>query len=500
MPRATIALLVCLLAGSLGCEPSPKSTPADSLPSPIASAADVGLSRQENEVEVEGPAASAAERPDVLLVIVDTLRADRLPAYGFGAGKTPTLSRLARDGVVFERALAASASTVPSHASLFTSRFVRQHAVGYSNGGTTLAGEATLAEQFRDGGYRTAGFISNVMLNRLMGLGRGFQVYDDRLPEAEVNRPEFFERAAPATTRRAIRWLERAGDEPVFLLVHYQDPHGPYTPPERVRKEITVPAAEDEPRLSVNLTQSGFGGLPAYQALEGLDRPSEYESRYVAEILYMDRWMGLLLDAFEKHRPTSDHVVLFTSDHGESMGEEGHWFAHGHTSMPDLARIPFVLRAPGVSPGRRSEPVSQVDILPTLVELAGLPVPEGVSGVALGPYLREARPVPDRPLYMDLGVETGVYDSNGMTRIQFRSLEAGEAGDTTEANVERYVWTEDGGLEEVEYPGTLSAVTTDYLTTVTPPRPFDHEPEPDRVEQLRALGYIEPEGAGDVSD
>lgn len=494
MSRSAIAVLACVLAAVPACERAPTQAPE-----PVATAGEQPFEVAPTAGSTAAPTADGP-RPDVLLVIVDTLRADRLPAYGFAWGKTPTLDRLARESVVFDRAIAASAATVPSHASMFTSRFVRQHAVGHSNGGTVLSDEATIAEQFRDAGYATAGFIGNVMLNRFTGLGRGFDVWNDRLPKEEVNRPGFFERDAPLTTRAAISWLQETEDEPVFLLVHYQDPHGPYTPPDRVMRALSPPTVEDEPRLPVNPTQSGFGGLPAYQALEGLDRPSQYEARYVAEILFMDRWMGRLLDAFDEHRPDAGHIVLFTSDHGESLGEEGHWFAHGHTSMPDLAGVPFLLRAPGIEPGRRSDPVSHVDIFPTLLELAGVPVPEGVSGIPLGPYLREAAPLPSRPLYMDLGVETGVYDAEGMTRIRFPSLEAGAAGDTSGADVELYRWTDGGALAEAGQAADLDEATTSYLTNVAPMKPLVVEPDEAQVERLRALGYIDPEGPEDGGD
>lgn len=499
--RSACLAAAAFLLTAIGCErggveapPAPRATATAAAPAVAATA----TAPEPGATEASAGEDAAARRPDVLLLIADTLRADRLPAYGFEHGKTPTLDRLTRDAVVFDRAVAASAATMPSHASMFTSRFVRQHSVGYSNGDTILADEKTIAQHFRDAGYATAGFIGNIMLNRLTGFARGFEVYDDRLPQPEKNRPDFYEREAPQTTQRAIAWLQkRAGDRPVFLLVHYQDPHGPYTPPDRVLRGISLPTPEEEPRLPVNETQSGYEGVPAYQALEGLDRPSQYESRYLAEILYMDRWMGLLLKAFEEHRPDAGHVVLFTSDHGESLGEEGHWFAHGHTSMPDLAHVPFLLRAPDVPAGRRSEPVSHVDILPTLLDLAGLPVPDDAAGVALGPYLRENERLPARELYCDLGLETGIYDDDGITRIRFPSFEAADAGDTRDADVSRWDWSPGALPVARASQAAVGDATAAYLADVKTPRILAAEPDPKHVERMRALGYIEPEGSAD---
>jgi arylsulfatase A-like enzyme len=172
-----------------------------------------------------------ARRPDVLLVVIDTLRADYLGTYGFPLPTSPNLDRFADQAVVFERAIAASANTVPSHASLMTSRYVRQHSVGWVNGTTRLEGAVTLAERFHEAGYETGAFVSNFVLRRASGLDAGFDVYDDAFSSAEPNRPDYYERDAAATTARALAWLSERGAEPLFLFVHYQDPHGPYLPP-----------------------------------------------------------------------------------------------------------------------------------------------------------------------------------------------------------------------------------------------------------------------------
>jgi arylsulfatase A-like enzyme len=435
--------------------------------------------------------------PDVLLVIVDTLRADRLPAYGYADAKTPALDRLAREGVVFERAVAASGATLPSHASMFTSRWVRQHSIGFSNGGTVLGDEATLAEQFHKAGYATAAFVSNIMLNRHTGLSRGFDVYDDELRVPEQNRPDYFERPARATTQRAIRWLQQRTDRPVFLVVHYQDPHGPYTPPPG-RWSNSPAANEQEKRLPVNTTQSGFEGIPAYQALPGLDRPSQYESRYVGEIEFMDQWLGRLLRAFDRHRPDAGRVVLFTSDHGESLGEEDHWFEHGHTSTPDVSHVPFLLKAPGIAAGRADQEVSHVDVLPTLLELAGLPAPPGVAGIALGPYLRSGRASPERTLFCDLGFETAAYRDGEFLRIQFPSTQAGDRGAVAKADARRYAWSGKNGWALESASTVVDRETRAYFSQLAPRNEIETATVP--ADRLRALGYLDPDGTAPAPD
>ena len=167
--------------------------------------------------------------PNVLLITLDTVRADHIGSYGFEAETTPFIDALAERSVVFERAIAASARTAPSHASILTSRWVRYHSIGHVNGTTRLLDEPTLAEQFAAAGYDTAAFVSNPLLARRIGLDRGFDVYDDELSVSA--RSGVVERDANATSERAEAWLGAGRDKPWFTWVHFQDPHGPYTPP-----------------------------------------------------------------------------------------------------------------------------------------------------------------------------------------------------------------------------------------------------------------------------
>ncbi len=414
---------------------------------------------------------------------VDTLRADFLGAYGFAAETSPHLDALARESVVFERALAASSRTAPSHASILTSRWVRRHSVGWGNGSTRLSGIPTLAERFREAGYETAAFVGNVTLKKRVGLDAGFDLYDDELPDAEVNRRRIFERVAERTAARALAWLAREGEEPRFLWVHFQDPHGPYTPPP-AHAGLELGDALPDRELPALAGNRGRHGIPAYQVLGDLRRLARYAERYAGEIRYFDAWLGRLLAGFDA-RPRPG-VVLLTADHGESFGEEGWYLSHGHRTSPDQAWVPFLLRAPGLEPGRHAEPVHHVDVMPTLLELAGLPAPEGIDGVALGPALREGR-LPRRVLFTDVGTEVGAYRDRAFFRV--RLPESGEA--PSRPAVERFVWSAgtrprpgapDPGLEEalLAYarlrPETLPAGPLDLRS----------------LERLEALGYVEP--------
>lgn len=336
-------------------------------------------------------AEDAGRRPSVLLVVLSSVRRDRLGAYGFDGGRTRTLDRLAAESVVFEAAVAASSRTLPAHAAIAAAR-----SPGARTGARETVGplvrENALAEAFHCAGYATAAFVGDPGLDEHTGLDRGFATWDDILPRGNPNAAT---RAASHTTLRARRWLEEHPDRPVFLFVHYQDPHGPYRAPRRLGRGIERPTRNPDPLLRVNPDDSGRGGLPAFQALAGVRRASEYEHRYLTAIRATDRWLGVLLAAFEHHRPEAGHVVLVTSDHGVSLGENDHWFDYGHGCTPELASIPLLLRGPGLSHARRDEPVSHVDILPTLLELAGI-APPPTDGVALGPVLRGERHLPPR--------------------------------------------------------------------------------------------------------
>jgi len=378
-----------------------------------------------------------ADAPSVLLVSVDTLRADHLGAYGFASDTSPHLDALAAESALFERAIAASSRTAPSHASMMTSRWVREHSIGHHNGSTRLAEtETTLAASFRQAGYATAAFISNSMLQRRVGLDRGFDHYDDELPHRESNRADAFERRADRTTARASAWLSEPRDAPFFLWVQYNDPHGPYTPPPPYDERFQLTGAPDEAPLPVLYVQRGWFGIPAYQALPGLRRPSQYRSRYAGEIRYFDEWLGRLLAAAEGAAGGRELAVLLTADHGESLGEEDFYFSHGHATTPDLSHVPFLLRAPGVAPERRSELAHHVDILPTLLDLAGLPIPADARGIALGPALRGEVAFPDRTVYCDVGEEVGAYRRDLFLRARIGA----SLGDTRSGTWAAYRW------------------------------------------------------------
>src|SRR5262245_10713624 len=275
--------------------------------------------------------------PNLLLITIDTLRADRLACYGGEPDVGTAICALADGGTRFAWAFSAAPHTAPSVASLLTSRYPSFHGVGQDASSRLRFSQPTVAGLLRAAGYTTAAFVSNPVLNPSRNFGQGFDVYDVNLTRHERNRPGALERVAADTTDAALTWARTGPASPWFVWVHYQDPHGPYDPP-------GAGPARDEPGaevLPVLEQQSGLGGIPAYQALPGLHSAAAYERRYLDEIRYLDPHVGRLIAALDElGRP----AVLLTADHGEAFGEDGFYFAHGHSVGLDQIRVPLLWR------------------------------------------------------------------------------------------------------------------------------------------------------------
>ncbi len=434
----------------------------------------------------EQPPEAPAPPPSVLLVTIDTLRADHLGAYGYPEPVSPSIDALAARGVVYERAVAASSRTAPSHASIFTSRWVRDHSIAYFNGYSRLGNESTIAAVLRANGYATAAFVSNGALSRRMGLTRGFEVYDDELPDKETNRA-VFERTAQGTTERALAWIAQA-HAPWFAWVHYNDPHGPYTAPPPYEQGgpfsgVARGAAQDvaERALRVVDDPSGAGGLPAYQKIDGLALPRDYRRRYAAEIRHLDDWLGRLAAAAEGAAGASGLVLVLTADHGESQGEEGIYFSHGTGTTPGVAHVPLLIVAPGLSPGRSRDLVHHVDVLPTILDLVGAPARPEAAGSALGRLWRAGTAPPERVLFTDVGREVSGYGGDRIERARVQ-----DDGSTRHSS---FHWRRDDRWEPSATEAGLRAKVDAYAARAAHERVAD-PPSAEEIERLRALGYV----------
>jgi len=324
-----------------------------------------------------GCASGSDERPGLLLITIDTLRPDRLACYGGEPEIGTGICSIAERGTRFVWSFSPAPSTAPSIASILTSSWPSSH--GVTQFATTALSERTrtLAEYLSDAGYDTAAFVSNPVLQRGRHFEQGFAIYDDRMTRREPNRPELQEREAGEVTDAALAWL-RVAQRPWFLWVHYQDPHGPYEPPHASRRR-DPPGARLLPVLK---DHSGYQGIPAYQALPGLRSLQAYEQRYQDEIRYVDLHVARLVAGADALGPRP--WVVLTADHAEAFGEDGYYFAHGHSVGLDQIRVPLIVRPAEPGPASvATRPVSGVDVAPTMLRAAGLPIPESFRGEPL---------------------------------------------------------------------------------------------------------------------
>ena len=383
--------------------------------------------------------------PNVLLITLDTTRADHLGAYGNRRARTPNLDRLAAAGVLFERAITAAPLTLPAHASLLTGRYPFAH--GVRNNGSFTLGESmpTLATALHDAGYRTAAFVSAFVLDHRYGLARGFDRYDDRLE---------LERRGGDTIAAAGAWLaETARDpRPFFLWVHLYDPHDPYDPP------------------------------PPFAT-------AFHDSPYDGEIAYDDQQIGELLARLHAIGADGSLLVAAAGDHGESLGEHGE-ATHGLFVYDGAIRIPMTIGGAGIAAGRRmSSLVRGIDLAPTLLDAVGLRPLPNADGRSLLPLVAGSGPGPEDAyaetyfpqLYMNWAPLRSIQDA----RWKFIDAPSPELYDLQRDG------REDRNLAAAEPARTATfqralAATAGGSDLPAPTAPVDRE----TAQKLAALGYI----------
>ncbi len=336
-----------------------------------------------------------ADRPDVVLISIDSLRADHLGCYGYARDTSPTLDALAADGVRFENAVSTTSWTLPSHAAMFTGLYDSTH--GLVDNGLRLAdAHETLAERLAAAGYHTAGFFGGPYLHPTFGLAQGFEVYescmttvDAALPEADV-RAESRARdgrshvdvTGPRTLEAVRGWAADLDERPVFLFVHLWDVHYDFLPPPEYVERF-------DPDYEGDLTGEGFLDNP--RIAPGMPR-RDYEhllALYDAEIRFTDDVLKGILDALDAAGRLDGALVVVTADHGEEFLEHGRK-GHQKTLFEEVVRVPLIVRGAGVAaPGTvRPEQVRLVDLVPTVLDVAGLGAPDDVQGRSLAPLLR----------------------------------------------------------------------------------------------------------------
>ena len=336
------------------------------------------------------------ERPNIIVIVVDTLRADHLGSYGCVGDISPHLDRLAAESIVFENCFSQAPWTPPAMGTLFTSLYPERHGLHRfkdhqfldpASGrlrATVLPEEAvTLAESLRDAGYRTSAFIANPWLHRDWGLGQGFDSYDDSRIGKDT--------PAAHLVSGARTWLEgQARAEPFFMYLHFMEVHGPYVATERDFRLMWNALATGTPRVLLE-SESPTDHLdvhPAWADDTLRHRLAYWKARYAAGVRLFDRRISGFLKYLRESGTLDRSYLIVTSDHGEELFEHEGW-GHGDSLYDHQLRVPLIIRPPkGEGEARRvARYVRLIDLMPTLLSLAGAAAPEGVQGEDLAPLL-----------------------------------------------------------------------------------------------------------------
>ena len=469
-PRASGALLAALFVAAAACR-EPRRAPPAPRPSP-----------------------SSGNNLNVLLITIDTLRADHLGIYGYARPTSPRIDALARQGVVFDRAYTYWPKTRGSMAIMLTGRRPSQN--GYSKSHPMLLGfNATLASALKEAGYATAAAVDNPNVASANGYAKGFDAYRETWEEKSLATEMERTRAITETALAFLRKPPR--DRPFLLWLHYVNPHAPYSPPPPYDTAFLDAAARQGPRLPV---VPGFhGGIPKQWAVRGQDRLGYYVAQYDGEIAAVDQEVGRVIDALHDSVAVGRTLVVLTSDHGESLGEHDYYFDHGEDVFEPSLAIPLIVAGPGVAADKRVDAfASTVDILPTILDAVKVSYPPELGGTSLLPAARGESPGPDRLFAQNDRnlsatwdrrfklVATPVGDGRRLA-LYDRSRDPGETRDVSRTRADDLrVQTRE--LEQHQDRSDREWAATRRLTEGAA---GEGPMSPEACEKLKALGYVQ---------
>lgn len=353
----------------------------------------LGTTTVPSDAAEDAPPGKTAEHPHVLLLTIDTLRADHLGCYGYRLQTSPTIDGLAARGVRFADCTVQWPKTWPSLASLLSGAYPRTTGIRYERRALPSSMHM-LAEVFKDAGYATAAVVSNCTVGKRFNFHQGFDVYVESWQERwqEQHGKRIFRNVGGLVKRytdaglvvdQALCWLDdRTDDRPVFMWLHFMDPHGPYIPPEGYEHLFTSDHPPEFVPLSV-IPEYHYQPDPMGDPITDL---GFYKTQYDREIRYLDDELQRLLEELRNRGLLKNTLLALTADHGESLGEHDYYLEHGKYAYQVNAHVPLVLVWEGHLPAQRviDRPVGLIDLPPTLVALAGLPPVASHEGLDLG--------------------------------------------------------------------------------------------------------------------
>jgi len=424
-----------------------------------------------------------APRGPIIVIAIDTLRADHLGLYGYERDTSPRLDALAAEGAVFEHAFATASWTLPSMTSLLTGAWPREHGAGYARARdgrqrfSRLREQVpALAEMLRDAGYAT-GAVANVgFMSPRFGFARGFDTYD-WAPSTDED-----SRRAGESVDRALAWIDANDDGPFFFMLHLFDPHRHFDAPPPFRGKFT------------NVYRDRYGDtLATLESRIEAERQSDLEfhvAAYDEEIAYTDDQVGRFVDGLRERGIWDEALVVLTADHGESLHDHGER-GHGGTLYNELIRVPLVVWGVGSAGARQRAPVSLVDFAPTALQWAGAAEPPGLPGVSwLGPMAGTAS-FPERLIAAE--IEVNGYDVQAVIRWPYKLIAGPDAESMMLFDLRRdFGETVDlVALGEPTAQQTANELRRLLRNVRRRLRGEEVQLDPAEVEELRALGYIQ---------
>jgi len=448
-----IALLILVVAVAVGTNMRSGSIKGD-------------RAQQASKPSSSGKFGQKVDSPNILIITMDTTRADHLGCYGYEGVKTPAIDEVASEGVVFENAFSVQPVTLPSHCSIFTGQYPFRHGVRDNSIYRLSDRSITLAEILHARGYLTTAFISSYILDHQFGLAQGFEYYNDRFVKPKQKGRLPVDRRASEVSFLACDWLDavksRIQEKPFFLWLHYYDPHADYDPPHPYR--------------------------------------GAYPNLYDGEIAYMDDWIGYFFNCLKKRGLWENTLVIMTADHGESLGEynertHGIFMYHSTTQVPLIIRHPELIKQ-GV---RVRERVSSVDILPTVLDILGIGVEMETDGRSLLGYINGNRD-PERAVYSEAFIPKG-FGWSELKGVRQRDRLYIEAPKKEFYHIALDAGARENVIEkEAAAAQNMGSLLESMLASATQTYAEKVSVDSEMVQKLRAIGYFAGGGEAEESD